>query len=106
MEVIPLLPIAAQTLNIVLDGQYCTLSVYWKQTRLYLDLTVGGEVICAGRICQNRVDVLQIPVRGFTGSLHFWDIEGDRPPCWEQLNTRFFLVYVPEGETLPASLEF
>ena len=106
MEVIPLSAIPAQILNVVLNGQYCTLSIYWKQTRLYLDLNVGAAVICAGRICQNKVDILQVPVRGFTGSLHFWDMEGDHPPQWEQLNSRFFLVYVPEGEALPASLEF
>lgn len=106
MIVIPTSPIAAQTFNIVLDGQYCTISLYWKQTRLYFDLTVGATSVCVGRICQNRVNILQVPVRGFSGTLHFWDMEGDSPPNWEKLNSRFYLVYVSEGETFPPSLEF
>lgn len=106
MNTIPISPIAAQTFNVVLDGQYCTISLYWRQNRLYLDLNVGSDVICVGRICQNKVDIIQIPVRGFNGSLHFWDSEGDRPPYWQQLNSRYFLLFAQEGEDIPSVLEF
>lgn len=106
MQVIPLTNIPAQTFNVVLDGQYCTIAVYWKQTRLYLDLTVGATVICAGRVCENRANILQVPLRGFKGSLHFWDMEGDCAPLWSRVNERYFLVYVSEGEALPDNLRF
>lgn len=106
MQLIPLSAIPSQTLNVVLDGQYCTISVYWRQTRLYLDLTVAGNIICVGRICQNRVNVLQIPVRGFYGTLHFFDVEGDSHPSWEQLGSRFLFLFASEGETLPEKMEF
>lgn len=106
MQVIPLSSIPNQIFNVVLDAQNCTISVYWKQKRLYIDLTVGADIICVGRICQNRANILQVPVRGFNGTLHFWDTEGDRYPMWDKLNTRYFLVYVSEGEILPDELEF
>ena len=106
MEVIPLSAVPAQTLNVVLDGQNCTISIYWRQTHLYLDLAVGSTIICTGWICQNKANVLQVPVRGFNGSLHFWDVEGDRAPQWENLGSRYFLVFVLENEDLPKSLEF
>jgi hypothetical protein len=110
MLTIPLSQIPAQTLNVILAGQYCTLSVYWRQERLYLDLTVGATVICQGAICQNRADILQSRTQDFAGTLHFFDQEGDRAPRWEGLHTgssgRWVLVYVEEGEEMPGALKY
>jgi hypothetical protein len=105
MQQIPLAQIPAQTINVVLAGQYCTISVYWRQERLYLDLNVGAVDICRGAICQNRADVLQSKSQHFAGTLHFFDLEGDRPPQWERLHTgsagRWPLLYVEAGEDMP-----
>lgn len=106
MQIIPVSPIPAQKFGVVLDGQKCSIHLYWRQTRLYLDLDVSGVPVCRGRICQNKVDILLSPVRGFSGSLHFVDLEGDRPPDWVSLGAIFRLVFVAAGETLPAALEF
>jgi len=110
MQQIPLSQIPAQTLSVTLAGQSCTLSIYWRQARLYLDLSVGPTVICVGAVCQNRADVLQSKSPDFTGTLHFFDLQGERPPQWEQLYTgtdgRFVLYYVAEGEELPQSLMY
>jgi len=110
MRQIPLSPIPAQTLQVVLSGRYCTISLYWRQSRLYLDLSAGGAVICQGAICQNRADVLQSKHPDFSGALHFYDLQGDRPPGWEGLHNgssgRWMLLYAEEGEVLPEVLKF
>ena len=97
MQLIPLAQTPAQTLHIVLADQYCTISVYWRQERLYLDLSVGATVICRGAICQNRADVLQSKSQDFAGALHFLDLEGERAPRWDGLHNgktgRWVLVY-------------
>lgn len=110
MQQIPLSQIPAQTFNVVLSGQYCTISVYRRQERLYLDLSVGAHPVCRGAVCQNRVDVLQSKSQDFAGTLHFFDLEGDRPPRFEQLHTgasgRWVLVYVEDGEEIPEVLRY
>ncbi len=102
MRIIPLSRLAAQTVNVVLDGQYCTLSVYWRQERLYLDLDSDGVAVCRGAICQNGADVPQSKSPRFSGTLHFFDLEGNRPPHWERLHNgdsgRWVLVYASADE--------
>ncbi|MDL2315518.1 hypothetical protein LJC59_00345 [Desulfovibrio sp. OttesenSCG-928-A18] len=115
MQIVPLARLAAQTLNLVLDGQDCTLSVYWRQKRLYLDLAVGAERVCVGAICHDGADVLQSRSRHFSGTLHFLDLEGARAPEWERLytaspdaeaSTRWVLLFVSAGEELPEILRY
>ncbi len=110
MQQIPLSQIPAQTFNVVLSGQYCTISIYWRQERLYLDLNVGAVAVCRGAVCQNRADVLQSRSQDFAGTLHFFDLEGDRPPQWERLHNgasgRWVLVYIEDGEELPLKLRY
>ena len=137
MHIIPLSQIPAQSFNIVLEGQHCTIALYWRQERLCLDLSVGNpkrvtgtknaatnakkaatsskiaaqdlrSIICTGAICQNRADIVQSKSPDFNGTLHFYDMEGDRPPHWEGLHNgtsgRWKLLYIPEGERLPKIL--
>ncbi len=110
MQIIPLSAIPAQTLNVVLSGRYCTVSVYWRQERLYLDLSADGVEVCRGAICQNRADVLQSRSPAFAGTLHFMDMEGDRPPHWQGLRSgntgRWLFLHVEEGERLPDGLRY
>lgn len=106
MQLIPVSQLPAQTLNVVLAGQYCTLALYWRQERLYLDLSVGSALICRGAVCQNRADVLQSPSPDFAGTLHFFDLDGDRAPEWRGLGSRWHLLYAESGEELPESLRY
>ena len=106
MRIIPLSAIPNQTLNAILGGQDCALAVYWRQDRLYLDLVCNGHAIVVGAICENRANVLQSEQLYFKGSLHFFDMQGDRPPLFEGLGSRWFLLFVDEGETVPESLRF
>ena len=85
MQTIPLTQIPAQTLNVTLNGQDCTIAVYWRLARLYLDLSVGTDVICQGAICQNAADIIQSRSPSFAGTLRFFDTAGDQPPRWDGL---------------------
>ncbi len=106
MKVIPLSAIPAETFQIVLDDQQCRITLYQRGRRMYLDLDVDNEPVCRGAICQNRASIVQSPTRLFRGSLHFWDTLGDEPPQYDQLCTRFLLLYVSANETLPDELKF
>lgn len=106
MQKINISPLPAQTFNIVLDGQNCTISLYWRQTRLYLDLNVGATEICRGAICQNRADIMQSPSPDFSGTLHFFDLEGEQAPHYSGLNSRWLLLYLAAGEGLPQGLRY
>ena len=105
-QIIPLAQIPAQTVNMVLNGQSCTIRLYWRQTRLYLDLRVGPAVVCKGAICQNRASIVQSVTPLFEGSLHFYDTRGDCPPRHEGLGERWFLVYVSEDSPMPEPLRY
>lgn len=130
MQQIPLNQIPAQTLRVMLADQPCVISVYWRQARLYLDLSVGAKPICRGAVCQNRADIVQTKSQNFAGTLHFLDLEGDSPPLWNQLRTgalgqldsqadsqaggqadsqaggRWALLYVDAEEELPEILRY
>lgn len=106
MQVIPVAAIPAQSFNVVLDGQNCTIFLYWKQMRLFMDLICNGNVVGTGLICENRADVLQRRTLNFSGTLHFFDMDGNRHPEWAELDTRYFLIFVPASEELPESLRY
>ena len=96
----------AQTFYVVLDGQYCTMSLYQKSERLYMDLAVGASDVFKGAICLNGADIVQSPSTSFSGSLHFFDRRGNSPPHWSGLADRFMLIYVGNDEELPAAFKF
>lgn len=106
MQQINISPIPAQTFNVVLAGQHCTITLRWRQERLYLNLSVGAALVCQGAICENRADIIQSPAPDFAGTLHFFDLEGERPPHFEGLNTRWILLYIEEGEEIPEGLRY
>lgn len=106
MQAIPLSKLANQTFNIILDNQYCTITLRWKEDRIYLDLSIGTRVIRQGMVCENRTNILQSRSPYFKGTLHFWDIDGNRPPEWSKLDSRYFLVFYPVSETLPENLRY
>lgn len=101
---ITLAPIPSQSFQVVLDGQYCAISLYQRGKRMYLDLLADDQTICQGAICVNRTEIVQSPSQYFTGGLYFYDAKGDDAPQWDRLEERFFLIFVPQGEALP--LEF
>lgn len=105
MVIVPLQAIPAQRLQIVLDGQYCTVSVYYRWGRCYLDLTVGATPICKGALCLHGVKVNMSQSNDFQGSLYFIDTQAQSAPQWDGLGARWVLLYLSDGETLESAAE-
>lgn len=99
-------PIPAQRFQVVLDGQYCTITIRQKGERIYLDLALPDVDICHGAICVNGVQIVQSPSQVFNGTLHFFDTLGDKVPYFEGINSRYVLLYLSEGEYVPEALRF
>ena len=106
MLTIAVAPSPNQTFRCVLGWQPCVASLRQRGSRMYLDLAAGDRPIVRGAICQNGADVIQGAEPWFGGTLHFWDWEGDEPPRWDGLGSRWKLYYVPPGETLPEVLRW
>ena len=107
MQIIPIRAIPAQSLQVVLDGQECTITLFWRWGHLYMDLLVGTEIICRGAVCRNGAAIVQAASADFSGSLHFWDTRGkQKEPGYKELGERFILVYMSAGEALPDALKY
>ena len=99
MVEIPLQSIPSQEVQVILGGQNCTLSVYWRWGKLYADLLVDSEPIFMGAICQNLQWVNQSPSPVFSGGLIFVDALGEESPRWDGLGSRWSLLYFDADET-------
>lgn len=114
-QVIPLQPVANQTLTTTLNGQNCTINVYFKQIQVapdigiqteppnytpinpcYLDLYVGTTIVIGGVICQNSNLLVRNSYLGFVGDLAFIDTQELTDPYQSGLGTRFLLTYWPD----------
>lgn len=98
---IPLRQVPSQTFLISLDEQDCTISLYQRGDRLYLDLAVNGEIVRQGAICLPAINIGGEPYP-FSGFLFFADglSEPDKqwPPQYTDLGTRYKLYYATAEE--------
>ena len=102
MLTVPLQPIASQTVNVVLDGQACTINVYEKSTGLYMDLYVNAVLIIGGVICNNLDRIVRDLYFGFNGDFIWEDVQGSTnaplnppmDPYYQGIGSRFFLIYL------------
>lgn len=100
MVEIPLQSVPAQEVQVILNGQNCTIRVYWRFWKLYVDLLVDSEPVFTGCMVQNCQWVNQSPSLLFSGGLVFVDSLGDETPRWDGLDERWALIYLDEDEIL------
>ena len=98
---IPLIAVPNQQLLITLDNQDCTLHVYQRGDKLYLDLALDGEILRYGAVCLPGVQIGgdMLPFTGYiivTDELSSPDKQ--LPPSYEGLGTRYFMYYCSEEE--------
>jgi hypothetical protein len=65
---------------------------------LYCDLTVNGNVLYTGMVCENNKPIGNYPYLGFIGQLGFVDTQGNSDPTSPGLDSRFVLIYVLAGQ--------
>ena len=90
---IPLAAIPSQSLNINLNNQACSLSVYQLSTGLFLDLSVNGVPVVTCRACPIATPLIRASYNGFVGEFVFVDVVGESNPNYTGFGTRWFLTY-------------
>lgn len=120
--VVPLNPVASQTLSVTLAGQACTIAVYGRSievpvdggipsdpfpqyrtvTPVFLDLYVSDALVIGGVLCRDRNLIVRSAYLGFVGDLAFFDaFAGPTVPATDPvvggLGTQYLLVYLPDA---------
>lgn len=112
MQVVPLEALPSQTLQIVLGGQNCALSVYTldgydftdatlntTNENVYLDLAYNGIDVTETQICLNQKRLLiNRQYLGFVGDLMFVDTQGTNDPQFAGLGSRYVLLYLTAAD--------
>lgn len=94
MQVVPLQPIANQSLQAQLNGQACTLTVYQSNYGLFVTVEIGTADIINNALGKNLVRMVRDLYLGFSGDLVFYDTQGSSDPVYTGLGSRFVLVYL------------
>ena len=95
MQSIPLQPVDAQTLTVMLDGKNYRISLTQKPKCLFADITVDGVSVAASVIARDCVQL--VPV-SYGGNLIFVDSQGSSDPTFAGIGSRFELIYLTAEE--------
>lgn len=98
MLVIPVAAVPSQTLNVILAGQSCTISLSQKSGIMYCTLMVGTENILSSVVCRDRVRIVRLTYLGFIGDLVFSDTSGADEPVYTGLGSRFVFYYLEAAD--------
>lgn len=99
MLTVPLAPVPAQNLSIVLDAQACNISVYAQTTGIFFDLTANGKVVKTAVIMRDGARLLQdAQYLGFVGDFVCVDTQGELDPEYTGLGARWALVYLEAAD--------
>lgn len=109
MVQVPLLAIANQEFQIVLEEQNCTIHFYQLGDYFYIDLYVDDATIIEGAIVQPKCGIVPSPST-FRGQLYIVDEQNtpaqSDPPNLEELGTRFNLYYLSADEVAEFGLRY
>lgn len=97
MQTIALDNVPSQDFNVMLDGQYCQISVYTTSYGLFLDLSINDIPIATGNLCQDRNPIIIKAYLGLQGKLMFVDMKGINDPTYDELGTRYVLFYFSQN---------
>lgn len=101
MLIIPVQPVPAQTLGVILAGQNVQLFIAQVATGMYITIYLDNSTtpLLAGVICQNENRIVRNAYFGFVGDLWFIDNSGaDDDPYYTGLGTRWSLAYLTEDD--------
>ena len=103
MLAIPLNAVPSQNLNVTLDGQLCQLSVYQKNSGLYINVSINNVLIIGGVLCLDRNRIVRDAYLGFVGDLGFIDTQGTNDPTYDGLGDRYQLIYLEAADLAAAA---
>ena len=90
-----------QEFQVVLDGQNCTIALYQRNTRMYIDIAVDETFVCRGAICLPTVGIPQNNAL-FSGKIFVVDTlatpSQQEPPQWDELGARWEFVFLNTEE--------
>lgn len=98
MLVVPIQPLANQTLQVQLANQPCTLHIYQEAYGLYINVYINNTLIIAGVICEDRNRIVRSTYLGFVGDFIFVDTQGQTDPIYTGLGGRYQLVYLESAD--------
>lgn len=93
ISIVPLRPIASQSVNVILAGQPCTIDLRQLGGRQYLSLSLNGTPICRSVLLVNRSAIVRAAYTGFVGELAVVDTQGDESPQFEGWGSRWLLLF-------------
>ena len=102
MMIVPVKPIANQTLQVQLAGQACAIDLQQTSGGLFMGLSVDSALVIGGVICENLNRIVRNAYLGFDGDFCFVDTEGSADPDYAGLGSRFVLIYLERAD-LPAA---
>ena len=106
---IPLEATPNQSFLITLDDQDCTIALYQRGRRLYLDLTVSGRIVRQGAICEPGVGIPHGGTDAFRGRLYLVDLRSQpgqqAAPQWQGLGDRWRLYWLSPDEVQQVNAE-
>jgi len=99
MLIIPLQPVPAQVVNVILGDQATQLTLRQLSTGLYIDVSIATQKIIGMVICQNLNRIIRDAYLGFVGDFMFVDTFGEsgkpsQDPDYTGLGSHFQLVYL------------
>ena len=93
MQIVPIQPVANQSLQCQLNGQACTINLAQMAYGTFIAVYVGATLIQGGVICENLNRIIRDTYLGFSGDLAFVDTQGNSDPIYTGFGSRFLLVY-------------
>ena len=98
MLIVPLSAVKSQTVTVTLGGQVVQIDVYQKAFGLFANVYVSNVLIIGGTICQNLNRLVRSTYLGFIGDLMFIDNQGTSDPTYDELGTRYSLMYLEASD--------
>jgi hypothetical protein len=99
MNIVPLQPVPAQTLTVILNLQQVMITLRQMSTGLFMDLQNEGVEVVGLVSCQNLTRIVRDLYFGFEGDFVFYDTTGNgADPVYTGLGSRFVLVYLDPSD--------
>ena len=100
MQIVPLQPIANQSVLCQLNGQACQIQVQQYAYGTFFSLAVGGTLTIANVICENLVRLVRLAYLGFSGDFVFLDTQGSSDPIYTGFGQsgRYQLIYLAPSD--------